>query len=34
MKQGSTREKIWRRKLLQKSAFEVTEKEKPSWMFL
>ena len=30
MQQDSTREKIWRRTLLQKSAFKVTEKEKPS----
>ena len=28
MQQDSTREKIWRRTLLQKSAFKVTEKEK------
>ena len=32
MQQDSTREKIWRRTLLKKSAFKVTEKEKPSWM--
>ena len=30
MQQDSTREKIWSRTLLQKSAFKVTEKKKPS----
>ena len=33
MKQDATREKIWRRTLLQKSAFAITEKDKHSWMF-
>ena len=32
MKQDSIREKTWRRTLLQKSAFKITEKEKHSWM--
>ena len=31
MQQDSTREEIWRRKLMQKSAFKV-KKENPSWM--
>ena len=33
MKQDSTKEKVWSRTLLQKTAFKVIEKEKPSWMF-
>ena len=31
MQEDSNRAKIWRRTLLHKSAFKVTEKEKPSW---
>ena len=33
MKQDSIREKIWKRILLRKSPFKITEKEKHSWMF-